>query len=182
MTQWPPHTGDTPPNPADTLFVAIRGDAHDAFYASIKQIKNLNQSGGLFLRTAALMRNQLFMKELVSHGADIAYTLEQVNSERAKIPRQRVYYDEYDEDYSIRYNSREDEQRYRDLSNISDTLQQFQKHYTEHLAPIEIVRNQLRILEEIEQMKREIAELRGGKPLSKGSLPAPANLRKPPSP
>lgn len=181
MTQWPPHTGDTPPNPADTLFVAIRGDAHDAFYASIKQVKDLNQGGGLFLRTAALMRNKLFMKELVSHGADIPYTLDAINREMSQIPRRRVY-DDYDDDYSIHYNNRDDEKRYRDLSNITDTLQQFQKYYTEHLAPIEIVKNQLRILDEIEQLKRDIAELRDGKPLTKIALPPPANLRKPPKP
>src|SRR6218665_462882 len=113
MTQWPPHTGDTPPNPADTLFVAIRGDAHDAFYASIKQVKDLNQNSGLFLRTAALVRNNLFMKELVSHGADIPYTLEAVSREMAQIPRHHVY-DDYDDDYSIRYNNRDDEKSYRD--------------------------------------------------------------------
>ncbi len=181
MTQWPPHTGDIPPNPADTLFVAIRGDAHDAFYASIKNVKDLNQSDGLFLRTAAQMRNRLFMKELVSHGADIPYALDAVSREMAQIPRQHDY-DDYGDDYTIRYNNREDEKRYRDLKMISETLQQFQKHYTTHLAPIEIVKNQLRILDEIEQLKREIAELRDGKPLGKGALPPPASMRKPPSP
>lgn len=181
MTEWPPHNGDIPPNPADTLFTAIRSNAHDAFYASIKQVKDLNQNGGLFLRMAALGRNNLFMKELVSHGADIPYTLEAVSREMAKIPRRHIH-DDYDDDYTIHYNNRDDEKRYRDLSAISETLQKFQEHYTKHLAPIEIVKNQLRILDEIAQLKAEIAELRADKPLDKGALPPPASMRKPPPP
>lgn len=181
MTEWPPHNGDNTPGPAATLCAAIRGDAHDAFYAAIKQIDNLNQNGGIFLRTAAQARNKLFMKELVSRGADIPYALDVISKEMSQIPRQRAY-DEYDDDYIIRYKNKDDERRYKNLSEISTTLQQFQKHYTEHLAAIEVVKNQLRILEEIQALKQEIADLRDGTPLSKGALPPPASMRKPPPP
>lgn len=166
-----------PSPPASRLLDAIANDNHAAFYQELKQIDDINMDQGALLFAAARAQNYLFMRELVTRGADIDYCISDIRNEMAKVPRKR-YYDDYDECYYTRYPTPQDEKRYKELSDASDMLRKYQQHYIASIAPAEIAKNQQRLLDEIQALKNEIAELRDGKPLEKSALPAPGHLRK----
>lgn len=177
MAETPDNSSDQPPSAAARLMAALRGDDHAAFYKEIKTVDDINMDDGALLQAATRAQNKLFMRELITRGADVAYCMAGIYKEIQKIPRSR-YYDEYHEEYVNRFQNREDEKHYKELNAAVDFLRQYQRYYNESVAPAEIAKNQHLLLEEIQSLKAEIAELRDGKPLEKTALPAPAHLRK----
>lgn len=178
MHDWPPEdmrsSGRTP---QEHLLAAIAADDHAAFYAALPDVRgDINKNKGQYLRAAADARNMLFMKELALAGADIGYASAEAERERSSIQK-NSYWDDRREDFITRFENAAEEARYNKLGRTMATLQQFQQNFTAHIAPAETLKNQQRILEEIEALKQQITELRDGKPIEKGALHVPAALR-----
>lgn len=170
MQDWPPETQSPQPTTAQRLLAAIAVDDHAAFYAVLPDARSdINSGKGQFLRAAAEAGNMLLMKELTLAGADISYAAAEADRERSTI-RKKTYWDDETDDIVTRFNSRDDEARYNRLGQTVSTLLQFQKNYTQHIAPAEALKLQERILAEIEALKLEITEMRDGKPLEKPAL------------
>lgn len=171
MMDWPPeqpHLQDR--SPPEDLLRAIATDDHAAFFAALPAVRpDINSNKGQYLRAAADARNMLFMKELALAGADILYAASEAERERAAI-KVHTYWDDERDDVVTKFDSAADRARHGALGRTVSTLQQFQKTYTEHIAPAESLKMQQRILEEIEALKREITEMRDGRPLDKPAL------------
>lgn len=178
MLDWPPedmrHTGRTQ---QEHMLAAIAADDHRMFYAALPAVADdLNKNKGQYLRAAAEVRNMLFMKELTLAGADIPYATAETERERNAIQK-NTYWDDDIEDVVTKFKNPADEARYKTLSHTIATLNTFQQTYTQHIAPDEMLKTQQRILKELEELKRDVTELRDGKPLEKGLFAAPAALR-----
>lgn len=178
MLDWPPedmrHTGRTP---HEYMLAAIAADDHRTFYAALDAVRgDINAHKGAYLRAAADARNMLFLKELTLAGADIPYATAETERERNAIQK-NTYWDDDIEDVVTRFANPADEARYKTLSQGISTLNSFQQTYTQHIAPDEMLKTQQRILKELEELKRDVTELRDGKPLEKGLFAAPAALR-----
>jgi len=171
MQNWPPsETRGQTPATAQHMLAAIAADDHAAFYAVLPDVRgDINSGKGQFLRAAADAGNMLFMKELTLAGADIAYAAAEATRERSLI-RKTTYWDDETENIVTKFNSRNDEARHNRLAQTTTTLQQFQKTYTQQIAPAESLKLQQRILDEIEALKLEITEMRDGRPLDKPAL------------
>jgi|GEM_PF-1972234 len=178
MTQTPaPAAAETPPPPATAesrLVQAIQAQDLAAFRAALAEKAEINADGGRPLIVAAEVNNQLMMKELILHGADIAHALNEARKERDAVPRKKQCDPWGDVSYSFK---KEDRKRYNALGTCIKRLGDYQKVFIKDVAPIEAVQLQFRTLQEIREMKAEMLNAIHGKPLPKQPLPAPAAFR-----
>lgn len=164
--------------PTDTaegrLVCAILSEDLSAFRAALAEKAEVNADGGRPLIAAATVNNQLMMKELMLHGADISHAQNEMKKERDAIPRKKHYDHWGDVSYSYK---KGDRKRYNDLGTYIKRLGEYQKTFIKDVAPVEAVQLQFRTLQEIQEMKAEMLTAIHGKPLPKKPLPAPAAFR-----
>lgn len=176
---------DTPapqnPLPLDTaegrLVAAVQAEDLPAFRAALAEKADVNVDGGRPLITAAAVNNQLMMKELMLHGADISHAQNEMKKERDAIPRKKRYDHWGDVSYSYK---KGDRKRHSNLGAYIKRLGDYQKTFIKDVAPVESVQIQFRTLQEIQEMKAEMLTAIHGKPLPKPQMPAPAAFRAPP--
>lgn len=161
---------------AGRLVAAIQVEDLPAFRAALAEKADVNADGGRPLIMAATVNNQLMMKELMLHGADISHAQNEMKKERDAIPRKKRYDHWGDVSYTYK---KGDRKRYNDLGTFIKRLGDYQKTFIKDVAPIESVQIQFRTLQEIQEMKAEMLTALHGKPLPKPQMPAPAAFRKP---
>jgi len=162
--------------PEERLIQAILTEDLAAFRAALGEKAEVNADGGKPLIAAASIHNQLMMKELILHGADIAHAQNELKKQRDAIPRKKSYDHWGDVRYSYK---RGDRKRYADLGTYIKRLGDYQKTFIQDVAPVESLQLQFRTLQEIQEMKAEMLTALHGKPLAKQHLPAPATFRSP---
>jgi hypothetical protein len=166
--------------PTDTaegrLLHAILTQDLSRFRAALAEKAEVNFDGGKPLAAAAVVDNQLMMKELIIRGADIAHAQNELKKQREAIPRKKSYDHWGDVSYSYK---KGDRKRYTDLGTYIKRLGDYQKTFIKDVAPVESVQLQFRTLQEIQEMKAEMLTAIHGKPLAKQHLPAPAAFRAP---
>lgn len=177
MTQWPPRaSAASAPNADKLLIAAIRADDHAGFYAALKAVADVNAQDGIFLQTAAEVNNQLFMKELMLAGADIDYAHNKAYAQMAPIKYEyKSSGAMYDMGHRV-FKNAGDEAKYMHFQRITERLHNYRNHFVEKVKPIETVRFQKTIMAELEALRRELTELREGKPLDKKPLSPPAGM------
>ncbi|MFN7113203.1 MAG: hypothetical protein ACK4PK_02470 [Alphaproteobacteria bacterium] len=149
------------------LIAAIYADDHAAFYAELEKITNVNARGGIFLQCAAETRNSLLMRELVMAGADINYAHDNAYREMQPIKFEREK--PFVADKKI-FSTPEDKSKYERLSKITEQLHYFKKTFVEMIVPTEIARHQKTLMQEMQEMRRELTELRESRPIEKKNL------------
>lgn len=155
---------------------AVLAEDLAAFRAALAEKAEVNAYGGRPLIAAATVNNQLMMKELMLHGADIAHAQNEMKKERDAIPRKKRYDHWGDVSYSYK---KGDRKRHADLGTYIKRLGDYQKTFIKDVAPVETVQLQFRTLQEIREMKAEMLTAIHGRPLPKQPLPAPAAFRAP---
>lgn len=168
-----------PPMTAEArLVAAIDAEDLSGFRAALAEKADVNTNGGQPLSAAAAVNNQLMMKELILHGADISHAQNEMKKERDAIPRKKRYDHWGDVSYTYK---KGDRKRHSDLGTYIKRLGDYQKTFIKDVAPIEAVQLQFRTLQEIQEMKAEMLTALHGKPLPKPQMPAPAAFRPPPA-
>jgi len=165
--------------PADSaenrLLRAIGQNDLTGFYNALAEKPELNAEDGKPLRFAAMTNNQLFMKELMLRGADIAHAVNELKRERSGITR-KPNYDRWG-DTTYTYKNKAEKKRYSEIGTETKRLEDYQKLFISTVAPVESVQIQFRTLQELQELKAEILTALHGHPLDKKALPAPAALR-----
>ncbi len=165
--------------PADTaenrLLRAIGQNDLTGFYNALAEKPQVNAEDGKPLRFTAITNNQLFMKELMLRGADIAHAVNELKRERGGITR-KTHYDRWN-DTTYTYKNKAEKKRYADIGTETKHLEDYQKLFISTVAPIESVQIQLRTLQELQELKAEMLTALHGHPLDKKPMPAPAALR-----
>lgn len=156
---------------------AIKVNDTGMFERALRARADVNCENGLPLQLAAQAENALFLRRLVTAGADIPYAVAALKKEQAAIPRkERKHYDSYS--YYTRttytYKSKEEKQRWEQISAAIKTLGAYAKTYVTEALPLESVRVQHQTLIELQELKSEILTALHGKALSKKKLPPPA--------
>ncbi len=158
---------------ANTLLLgAIAANDDTMFDKAIKNGANVNADNGKPLEHAATAKNNLFLRKLLTRGADVSYAIDALEAEQKAIPRKERY-DDYYERHSYTYKSKDAERRYKAISAIVKALKEYEKIYLEKVAPIEAVRLQQQVLDNVEQLKRSVDEALHGKTVYKPKLKAP---------
>lgn len=158
---------------ANTLLLgAIAANDDTMFDKAIRDGANVNADNGKPLEHAAAAKNNLFLRKLLTRGADVAYAIAALETERNAIPR-KEHYDDYYERRSYTYKSKEAERRYKQINTIVKTLNEYEKFYLEKVAPIEAVRLQQQILDNVQQLNSNVNDALHGKPVLKPKLKAP---------
>ena len=158
---------------ANTLLLgAIAANDDTMFDKAISDGANVNADNGKPLEHAAIAKNNLFLRKLLTRGADIAYATAALEAEQGAIPRKERY-DDYYERRTYTYKSKEAERRYKQINAIVKTLNEYEKFYLENVAPIETVRLQQQILDHVQQLNGNVDTALNGKPVVKPKLKAP---------
>lgn len=158
---------------ANTLLLgAIAANDDAMFDKAIKGGANVNADNGKPLEHAAIAKNNLFLRKLLTRGADVSYAVAALETEQGAIPRKERY-DDYYERRTYTYKSKEAERRYKQINAIVKTLKEYEKFYLENVAPIETVRLQQQILDHVQQLNGNVDAALNGKPVIKPKLKAP---------
>lgn len=158
---------------ANTLLLgAIAANDDGMFDKAIKDGANVNADNGKPLEHAATVKNNLFLRKLLTRGADVSYAVAALETEQGAIPRKERY-DDYYERRTYTYKSKEAERRYKQINAIVKTLHEYEKFYLENVAPIEAVRLQQQILDHVQQLNGNVDTALNGKPVVKPKLKAP---------
>lgn len=158
---------------ANTLLLgAIAANDDAMFDKAIKDGANVNADNGKPLEHAATAKNNLFLRKLLTRGADVSYAVAALETEQGAIPRKERY-DDYYERRSYTYKSKEAERRYKQINAIIKTLNEYEKFYLENVAPIETVRLQQLILDNVQQLNGNVDAALNGRPVIKPKLKAP---------
>ncbi|MES2907109.1 MAG: hypothetical protein V4691_08850 [Pseudomonadota bacterium] len=158
---------------ANTLLLgAIAANDDAMFDKAIKDGANVNADNGKPLEHAAVAKNNLFLRKLLTRGADVSYAVNALETEQGAIPRKERY-DDYYERRTYTYKSKEAERRYKQINAIVKTLNEYEKFYLENVAPIETVRLQQQILDNVQQLNNNVNDALHGKPVIKPKLKAP---------
>ena len=158
---------------ANTLLLgAIAANDDAMFDKAIKDGANVNADNGKPLEHAAIAKNNLFLRKLLTRGADVSYAVAALETEQGAIPRKERY-DDYYERRTYTYKSKEAERRYKQINAIVKTLKEYEKFYLENVAPIETVRLQQQILDHVQQLNGNVDTALNGKPVIKPKLKAP---------
>lgn len=155
------------------LMGAITTSDTAMFERAVREKADVNFNGGLPLRTAAQNDNKLFLRLLVTQGADITHAVTELGKEQATISRKKNY-DSYYERTTYTYKNKEDERRYKQLANTSKILSDYEKTYLTNIAPVEAARLQKQVLDELRALREEITTAIHGKAIDKPKLAAPA--------
>ncbi len=164
---------------ANTLLLgAITSGDAVMFEQAAREKADVNFDGGKPLQIAAQEKSPLFMRLLVTRGADISHAVSNLEKEQAGISRkQKTRNDYYDTVYYV-YKSKDEERRWKQISAAVKTLGEFEKTYLAKIAPLETVRLQQQVLDELRDLKQEITEALHGKPVGKPKLSAPSTPQK----
>lgn len=158
---------------ANTLLLgAIAANDDAMFDKAIKDGANVNADNGKPLEHAATVKNNLFLRKLLTRGADVSYAVAALEAEQGAIPRKERY-DDYYERRTYTYKSKEAERRYKQINAIVKTLNEYEKFYLENVAPIEAVRLQQLILDNVQQLNNNVNDALHGKPVIKPKLKTP---------
>lgn len=158
---------------ANTLLLgAIAANDDAMFDKAIRCGANVNADNGKPLEHAAIAKNNLFLRKLLTRGADVSYAVAALEAEQGAIPRKERY-DDYYERRTYTYKSKEAERRYKQINAIVKTLHEYEKFYLENVAPIEAVRLQQQILDHVQQLNGNVDAALNGKPVYKPKLKAP---------
>lgn len=158
------------------LLGAIETEDTGMFERALRKNADVNFGGGKPLELAAQKESRLFLRRLVTAGADISHALARLNAEQSAIPRKaQRRYDGYGYDYrtTYKYQSKEDQQRWKDLGNTVKKLKDYEKEYLKEALPVESLRLQHETLRELRELKDEILTAIHGRPLAKQKLPPP---------
>lgn len=158
------------------LLGAIEVDDTAMFERALRQRADVNTGGGRPLELAAQKESRLFLRRLVTAGADISHTVSRLNAEQSAIPRKaRKQYDSYGYHYrtTYKYESKEDEARWKEIGNIVKKLKDYEKEYLKEALPLETLRLQHETLRELQELKGEILTAIHGRPLAKKKLSPP---------
>ncbi len=160
---------------ANTLLLgAIAANDDTMFDKAVKDGANVNADNGKPLEHAATAKNNLFLRKLLTRGADVSYAVAALEAEQGAIPRKERY-DDYYERRTYTYKSKEAERRYKQINTIVKTLNEYEKFYLEKVAPIEAVRLQQQVLDNVTQLNRNVDEALHGKAVYKPKLKAPGD-------
>ncbi|MDF3025603.1 MAG: hypothetical protein K0R10_2964 [Alphaproteobacteria bacterium] len=160
---------------ANTLLLgAIAANDDTMFDKAIRDGANVNADNGKPLEHAATVNNTLFLRKLLTRGADVSYAVAALEAEQKAIPRKERY-DDYYERRTYTYKSKEAERRYKQINAIVKNLNEYEKFYLEKVAPIEAVRLQQQVLDNVAQLNRNVDEALHGKAVYKPKLKAPGD-------
>jgi len=156
------------------LLGAITAGDAAMFEHAVKEKADVNFDRGKPLETAALNNSPLMLRLLVTNGADIRHAVKRMEEEQAAIPRKQRYRDSYYQTGAYyAYRSKEEERRWKQLNAAVKTLNEYEKVYLEKIAPLEAVRLQKQVLDELRALKEDIGVALHGKPVDKPRLGAP---------
>ena len=160
---------------ANTLLLgAITAGDAAMFEQAAREKADVNFDGGKPLQIAAQEKSPLFMRLLVTRGADVAHAVSHLEKEQAGIWRKQKERDDYYSTVYWAYKSKDDERRYKQISAAVKTLNEYEKTYIEKVAPMEAVRLQQQVLDELRGLRQEITEALHGRPVNKPKLAAPS--------
>lgn len=158
---------------ANTLLLgAIAAGDAQLFEQAAREKADVNFDGGRPLQLAAEKKDFLFLRLLLTRGADVSHAVASLQAEQAGIKRKR-HFDDYD--YTTRYTfkNKAEEQRWKQIAAAVKTLGDYEKTYRDTIAPLEAVRLQQQMLDELRAVKDDITLALHGRPLQKAKLPAP---------
>ena len=154
------------------LLGAISNNDADMFAAALKNNADVNYDGGKPLQRAMENKNFLFLRQLVTHGADIAHAVAALEDEQSGITR-KARYDDYYNRTTYTYKNKDEEKRYKQISSTVKALKEYEQTYLEKIAPVEAVQLQQKTLDELRELKSEIMEALHGKAVDKPRLALP---------
>lgn len=158
------------------LLGAIEVEDTGMFERALRKRADVNFGGGKPLELAAQKESSLFLRRLVTAGADISHAVARLNAEQSAIPRKvKKHYDSYSYGYrtTYKYQSKEDEARWKALGATVKKLKDYEKEYLKEALPVETLRLQHETLRELQELKDEILGAIHGRPLVKNKLPPP---------
>ncbi|HYD17452.1 MAG TPA: hypothetical protein VEF76_03110 [Patescibacteria group bacterium] len=158
---------------ADTLLLgAIAANDPRMFEQAIGEGADVNANGGRPLAQAAQEKNFLFMRKLLTRGADIETAIATLETEQGGITRKKNY-DDYWDRTTYTYKSKADERRYKQITVTMKTIRDYEKLYLEKIAPLEAVRLQQEIADDIAVVRRLTERAVTGGNVLKPKLKAP---------
>lgn len=156
------------------LLGAIESSDANVFDQAARAGADVNFDNGQPLRLAAQNNNQLMLRLLVTRGADIAHAKAALRVEQAGISRKQKYRDPYYQTGAYyTYKNKDEERRWKQANASLKVLEEYEKVYLEKIAPLESVRLQQQILDEMRGLRDEITTALHGKPLPKPKLTSP---------